>query len=135
MSRKGYFSILLINIMLIAVMSGCGQNAGTDNGGIRILFCLNEMDTFRQTIVNSATEKAAQEGVMLDVVDAQGSMENQVEQLKAASKENYDVIVCSPISIDTMVQLKMSAGDIPIVFINSCPEEKQLQAGKYVYVG
>lgn len=67
--------------------------------------------------------------------DAQGSIERQVEQLKKAAAENYDVIICSPVSVDTAVQLKMSVGDVPIVFVNSCPDEKYLQEGKYIYVG
>lgn len=45
------------------------------------------------------------------------------------------MILCSPVSAETVVELKASAGDIPIVFINSCPDEKQLKEGKYVYAG
>ena len=69
------------------------------------------------------------------VKDAEGSIENQVDYLKAAKREGYDVILCSPVSAETVVELKASAGDIPIVFINSCPDEKQLKEGKYVYAG
>lgn len=127
-------SLCVITVMLISVVSGCGRSAGGEKGGIRIFFALNEMDAFRETLVDSAAEQAAQKGVQMDVGDAQGSIEKQVEQLKAAAKQ-YDVIICSPVSVDTVVQLKMSVGDIPIVFVNSCPDEKYLQSGKYVYVG
>ncbi len=124
----------LIAVLLLG-LPGCGQNNVGGNHAIRIFFSLNEMDTFRQTLVDAAKERAAQQGVQIEVGDAQGSIEKQVEQLKQASAQKYDVIICSPISVDTAVQLKMSAEDIPIVFVNSCPDDKHLQEGKYVYVG
>ena len=127
--------IVFVMVLLIVIMSGCGKRSAKGNDEIRIFFALNQMDTFRQTLVNGAAEKAAQEGVQFVMEDAQGSIERQVEQLKKAAAENYDVIICSPVSVDTVVQLKMSVEDIPIVFVNSCPEDKHLQAGKYVYVG
>ena len=122
-------------LLCFTALSGCKKSANQENRTIRIFFSLNSMDTFRQTLVDGAKEKAAQEGVQLVVEDAQGSIETQVEQLKKAAAEQYDVILCSAVSIDTTVQLKMSTGDIPIVFMNSCPDEKYLEAGKYVYVG
>ena len=128
-------SIGLVIAMLIVTMTGCGQRAAGGRGGVKIFFSLNEMDTFRQTLVESAEAQAAQMGAQFVMEDAQGSIEKQVEQLKKAAAQDYDVIICSPVSVDTVVQLKMSAGDIPIVFVNSCPDEKHLQAGKYVYVG
>ena len=130
-----FVTIWGIFLFCLTALSGCGQHQTQESRDIRIFFSLNEMDTFRQTLVDGAKEKAAQEGVQLVVEDAQGSIETQVEQLKKAAAEQYDVILCSAVSIDTTVQLKMSTGDIPIVFLNSCPDEKYLEAGKYVYVG
>lgn len=133
MRRK--MSLWLAIVLMIVTISGCGQNVAGGKSGIKIFFSLNQMDTFRQTLVDSAAEQAAQMGAQFSMEDAEGSIEKQVEQLKAAAAQNYDVIICSPVSVDTAVQLKMSAGNIPIVFVNSCPDEKYLQEGKYVYVG
>lgn len=128
--------ICSIFVLLASVLSGCGgQTAAVHNKNIKIFLSLNEMDTFRQTLVNAAEDKAAQEGVELVVEDAGGSIETQVEHIKMAAAQEYDVILCSAVSTDTVVELKASAGDIPIVFINSCPDDKHLEAGKYVYVG
>ncbi len=127
-------SLCVIVVMLISALSGCAQNAG-GKGGIRIFFSLNQMDTFRRTLVDAAAEKAAEVGAQFVMEDAEGSIEKQVEQIKRAAAEKYDVIICSVVSVDTVVQLKMCAEDIPIVFVNSCPDEKYLQAGKYVFVG
>ena len=87
--------IVFVMVLLIAIMSGCGKRSAKGNDEIRIFFALNQMDTFRQTLVDGAAEKAAQEGVQFVMEDAQGSIERQVEQLKKAAAENYDVIICS----------------------------------------
>ncbi|MDE6918371.1 MAG: lipoprotein, partial [Lachnospiraceae bacterium] len=39
-------------VMLAAVLSGCGQKTAGGKGGVKIFFSLNEMDTFRQTLVD-----------------------------------------------------------------------------------
>lgn len=121
--------------ILLLATGGCGRQRVMGQKEIRIFLSLNEMDTFRQTLVDAAAAKAAEMGVSLHVEDAHGSIEEQVEQLKRAAAEEYDVILCSAVSTDTAVQLKMSAEQIPIVFFNSCPDDKYLEAGKYVYVG
>lgn len=79
--------------------------------------------------MDAAAERAAQVGAQFVMEDAEGSIEKQVEQIKRAAAEKYDVIICSVVSVDTVVQLKMCAEDIPIVFVNSCPDEKYLQSG------
>lgn len=127
--------IMVVLVLLASVLTGCGDQATAVNKNIRIFLSLNEMDTFRQTLVNAAEDKAAQEGVEIVVEDAGGSIETQVEHIKKAVEQDYDVILCSAVSTDTVVELKASAGDIPIIFINSCPDDKHLEAGKYIYVG
>lgn len=128
--------ILLAAVMcLVTILGGCGEATASSGGNIRILLTLSEMDTFRQTLVEAAEKVADERGVQLEVMDAQGSIENQVAHIKLAASEGYDVILCAPVSIDTAVELKASAEDIPIIFFNSCPEDKQLKADQYMYVG
>ena len=42
---------------------------------------------------------------------------------------------CSPVDIDTALQLEVAADGIPIIFYNSCPDEEYLEEDKYVFVG
>ncbi len=123
-------------VILILSVCGCSKNGATGSaGGEKILLIVNQMDSFRQTLVDAAKSQAEQEGAQIEVVDAEGLIENQVAFIKQAVKDEYDVILCIPVNIETTVELKASAEDIPIVFINSCPPEKHLEKGKYIYVG
>ncbi len=129
---------ILLSMMLFGMLAltGCGSGSGiASNKDIKILLVLNQMDSFRETLVAAARDTAEAEGAQFDFKDAEGSIENQVNYLKSAGQEGYNVILCSPVSAETVVELKASAGDIPIVFINSCPDEKQLKEGKYIYAG
>lgn len=134
--RKKLGILLSIAMLGMMVFTGCGGGKATASGKeVKILLVLNEMDTFRQTLIEAAQKTAEEEGVQLDVKDAEGSIENQVNFLKSAEEEGYNVILCSAVAAETVVELKASAGDIPIIFINSCPEEKQLKEGAYIYAG
>lgn len=121
--------------LLACTLAGCGSQSTASGKNVKIFLTLNAMDTFRQTLVDAASERASQEGVQLDIADAEDVIENQVAQIKSAAEQGYDVILCGAVSTDTTVELKATAGEIPIIFFNSCPNEKHLSEGKYVYVG
>ncbi len=134
--RKKLGILLSIAMLGMIVFVGCGGSKGAaSNKEVKILLALNEMDTFRQTLIEAAQKTAEEEGVQIDVKDAEGSIEAQVNFLKSAEEEGYNVILCSAVSAETAVELKASAGDIPVIFVNSCPDEKQLKEGEYIYVG
>lgn len=129
---------IVLGVMILGMLAfaGCGSDSGaSSNKDVKILLIMNQMDSFRETLVAAASETAEAEGAELVFKDAEGSIENQVNYLKSAKQEGYNVILCIPISTENVVELKASAGDIPIVFINSCPDEKQLKEGKYIYAG
>ena len=135
MSKK-INKLLILEILLFSFLCGCGSDnvvGGKDD--VKILLSVNQMDTFRQTLVDAALIRVEEEGATLDVFDAGGVIETQVAHMKKAAKEDYDIIICSPVSTDTVVELKANAEGLPIVFFNNCPSDKQLKDCFYVYAG
>lgn len=134
---KKIVSIVLTIALGAGCFCGCGTQMGTaaNGNGVRIYVSLAETDTFRESLVASAEKSAKTYGATLDVYDAEGSLESQVAQIKQAVEEGYDVIMCNPVDTDTALELEAVAGDLPIVFFNSCPDDSRLEADRYMYVG
>lgn len=136
---KKYITLALAALVGITCLSGCQSNASDtaedDGSGVRIYVSLSAADTFRNTLVETARQTAEASGAELVAYDAENSIENQVAQIKQAVSENYDVIMCAPVDADTAQELEALAGDLPIIFYNSCPDESVLEADKYMYVG
>lgn len=133
--KKQITGALAVCIGTAAISCGCGDSAKDSGKDMKMLMTISQMDTFRQTLADGAQQAAAKQGVTLEVVDAEGVIENQVDQIQKAAADGYDAILCGSIDVDTAVELKASAAGIPIVFVNSCPDEKNLDKDAYLYVG
>lgn len=129
------FSSILTICLGTTVLGACGKTSDSTKKNIKILFTMNEMDTFRQTLADAAQKAASEYGSSVEVVDAQGVIETQVNQIQQAAAGGYDAILCSPIDVDTATELKSSSKDLPIVFVNSCPDDKYLVEDEYIYAG
>lgn len=142
MKRKNITTIIAlfcISVFCISMLSACAQggsaSAGTMNGkGLHAMLTISDgSDAFRSTLASAAQEAAQEAGMTLTIEDAAGSIEAQMNQIKNA--KDADVIICALCDSSTAQEMEVIAGDTPIVFINSCPEEDYLERNRYVYVG
>lgn len=134
---KKILSIVMVLVLSLSMFSGCGNKDSKEESadGIKMFMTVSTADTFRQMLMDTAKEKAESMGAELTFEDAENSLENQLAQIEKAVKDGYDVILCNPVDVDTTLQLQVTAGDLPIVFWNSCPGDERLEADKYVFVG
>lgn len=130
-------SLIMILAMLLISLYGCGTADGSvsSSGNMKMVLLLSSPDTFRTNLANAAKSYAESKGMQLDILDSENSIEVQVGQIEQAVTDGCDVILCNPVDTDTALQLEAAAGDLPIVFFNSCPDENYLEKDKYVYVG
>lgn len=135
---KKTLKLMTALVLCLSMLTGCGGNGGTEEetaNGVKMYLTVSSADTFRQSLIDAAKETAEKMGAEFVVKDAEGSLENQLEQIKEAVDGGYDVILCNPVDVDTTLQLQVAAGDLPMVFYNSCPSDERLEADKYVFVG
>jgi inositol transport system substrate-binding protein len=70
------------------------------------------------------------------ITDSTGyDIDSQVKEIENAKKNGYGGLIIWAADPTTAHQLEIAAGDMPIVFVNSEPDEDDLEEGKYVYVG
>lgn len=68
-----------------------GQGSGKD---LKIMFTVSDgSDTFRATLAEAAQNAAEEAGYTIDIQDAAGSSETQMNQIKNA--KDADVIICA----------------------------------------
>ncbi|SDB25485.1 inositol transport system substrate-binding protein [Pseudobutyrivibrio sp. YE44] len=132
-------SVLLLSIILVVgvMLTGCGSSSGGSSGGgggVKVFYSGPPSDTFKQLLMDNLQAAAGTEGITLDMGDPCESVNAQVEQITNAASAGYDAIICLPVDRSTALQLEVCAGDLPIVYVNACPDEQFLKENQYVAV-
>jgi len=134
---KKKWIVVISTLLCMILFAACSQKSstGTVNGkGTTAMLTISDgSDTFRAALVAAAQEAAQEAGMELTIEDAAGSVEAQMNHIKNA--KDADVIICALCDSSTAQEMEVIAGDIPIVFINSCPEEDYLERNRYVFIG
>lgn len=133
--KKRITHALAVYLGTAVIACGCGKSGSDSAKGMKMLMTISQMDTFRLTLAGGAEQAAQAKGIQLEVVDAENVIENQVDQIQKAAADGYSAILCGAIDVDTAVELKASAPGLPIIFVNSCPNDKNLEKDAYMYVG
>lgn len=143
MRKKFLLSCFLIIFCLILTACSSKTNSSSEDSssgasitgsGVKIVLSIsNGSDTYRASLTNAVTNAAENAGMTIEVLDAKGSTESQMNHIKNAT--DADVIICALCDRNTAQQMEVLAGNKPIVFINSCPDEDYLESDKYIFVG
>lgn len=118
--------------MAAFMLVGC-RDAETA-GGAKAYYAAMESGSYYEDWARQLGEQAQARGLEFDVGYAENSVETQDMQMKSALEQGCDVFLCGPVSADIVTELKVAAGDVPIVFINNAPDDGQLEKNRYIYV-
>lgn len=124
----------LIGIMVALSASGCQSKNAAGDKGANIYYSAMESGDYYEGWAAQLQEQAEKAGAEFDVGYAENSIETQNEQIKDAVSGGCDVLLCGPLSADIVNEIKASAKEKPIVFINNAPEDKSLEKDRYIYV-
>lgn len=132
------WTVLLLTLILVVgtILTGCGKSSsgGGSAGGIKAFYSGPNADTFKQLLMDNLAEAAQAEGITLDIGDPCPTVAAQVEQFEQAVAAGYDAIICLPVDRATALQLEVTAGDTPIIYVNACPDEQFLKEDLYMAV-
>lgn len=141
MNRLKKILAALTTAALAIGMCACGstQNAAIStetNTSKKILVTISDTQSgtrgdFEQAI-RAAGKKA---GYSITVQQTSGILDTQISQLEIARKHNFGGIICWADDPSAAKQLEIAADGLPIVFVNSLPDDDDLASGSFVYVG
>ncbi len=134
---KKLICAVLVLVITVVMLGGCGNIAGSASGGTRYLYLTynTATDTFKGLLANEMVKAAKNEGVTVDVYDGTESADDQVAKIKEAAQEGYAGIIIQAVNADTAKQIETAANGLPVVFVNNKPEDDLLKADKYIYAG
>lgn len=117
----------------VLLMGGC-QNKDQAGSSTEIYYTAIESGDYYEGWAKQLKEQAETGGAGFDAGYAENSVETQVAQVKNASEKGCSVFLCGLVSPDIAAEIKATAGETPVVFINNAPPEDQLEKNRYVYV-
>ena len=129
---------LLLALALLVTgcsMPGGSKSGGSGGGGAKVMYVSPTPDDFKILLSNALADSAAEAGVTLELGEPCATVDEQVAQIERAVNEGFDAIICLPVDRATCLQLEVSAGDLPIIFVNSMPDKEYLEKDKYMCVG
>lgn len=122
--------------MVAGIFTGCGSKSSSGSSGSKILFLMTDTkDTFRKTLADAIVKAGSSQGVTLDMVETGDSVEAQAKAVAGAKAKGYSAIILRLADGSTALQMNVASNGLPIVYVNSQPDDSHLNADKYIYVG
>lgn len=131
----------LTTAALTAGMCACGSQSTAavsteTNSSKKILVTLADAQSGTRGDFEKAVRAAGKKaGFSMTVQQTAGVLNTQIKQLQNAKRHKFGGIICWADDPSAAKQLEIAADGLPIVFVNSLPEEDDLASGSFVYVG
>lgn len=136
---KKFFS-LLTALCLTAGLTCCGSSDNDSTTDVtsskKILVTISDSKNGTRGDFEKAIRKEGKAaGYDITVQQTAGVLDTQIKQLRNAKQHKFGGVICWADDPDAAKQLEIAANGLPIVFVNSLPDEDALTQGSYVYVG
>lgn len=141
MNKKKFLAMLLACVMMLALATGCGNNAATPpadstpagndagsdagsdaasaNGPFKIaLIQQHQTNAFQIAVTEAAEAKAAELGAELKILSADQDAATQISQIEQCVTEGYQAILFEPVDPDGLRDAAKNAADAGVVVIN-----------------
>ena len=134
---KKVLSIILMGCLAMGLLVGCGgSSSGSTSGSAKVLFIVTDLeDTYRALLADKISSAAEASGVELDVEESGSDVNAQLQLVEDAKSNGYEAIIMILADSDTALQMQVASNDLPIVYVNSRPDDSVLEANQYVFVG
>lgn len=138
---------LLIGVMVLGALTGCGGNqgeqaaqteesSGEGGGSADITLVLSNRDEFVSALEAGALKAAEELGVNLITQDAQSDTSKMIQFVESARNAGQKAVIINIIDPQTAPQVIEAAGDMKIVFMNKQPADiENVLNDNIVYVG
>lgn len=134
MRIKKVVSLLVLCVFMISSL-GCSKNTSASSGKkIKIFASFSGIREFHQTIVDGMNSYGKANNMEVAITDSDGVIEKQVNDIKKAKADGYDVISCALADTDTAQQIINAAGNLPVIFFSNEPDASRLKKDKYIFV-
>lgn len=134
MRIKKIVSFLAICVLMISAL-GCSESSSSSGKKIRVFASFSGIGDFNQTIVDGMNSYGKANNIDVTIKDVKSDVEKQVNDVKKAKSEGYDVIACALADSDTAQHIINAAGNLPVVFFSQEPDSSRLKKDKYIFVG
>lgn len=119
-------SLLSTVVLLGTSLIGCSNaGGGTDDGKLKIGYCINNLnDTFQNEVLSAAEEYVkANDDLEIEVADAQEDVIKQQDAINSLIQRGVDALIVVPVDTSAMDPITKAAQDagIPICYVNRNP--------------
>ncbi|WP_099187497.1 ribose ABC transporter substrate-binding protein RbsB [Tepidibacter mesophilus] len=120
---KKIFSILLVAILTLGMLAGCGkqQDNTTQEGGKKIGLVLSTLNNpFFVTLKDGAEAKAKELGYELVVLDSQNDPAKEIANMEDLTTRGVSLIMINPVDSDAVVNAVQTANNanIPVITLD-----------------